>query len=273
VTPEQAIALLTVPEWPPPVAAQWPRRVNRKQGEEWPVGMLVQGIIESRSTLKHSASTPGAKANQPYPVLYLRRLRMVDGQREWGPDGARVLFHGMHTAVEEDLPAMMPLPGLMLTAVFRGYDGPNEFVNIKCLVTTYGGPILPWMDEALRAPIEQPGQRPAAQQARQAGGRPTEAPPRPAPEAGEPSPSPASGSNQRTEDFEIELPRITNADQAKAYIKTQSEAWRRDFERQADAAKRDRSLAHLPPLQMWLALITRTWTAQGVVARAHGEAA
>jgi hypothetical protein len=219
VTPDQAIALLSVAEWPPKVDVQWPRRVNRKQGEGWPVGMLLQGIIEARFNLRHSANTPGDKKNEPYPALYLRRLRMVDGNREWGPDGARVLFHGMHTVVEEDLPTMMPLPGLMLTAVFRGYEGPNEFVNIKCLVTTYGGPILPWMDEALRAQVERPRQQPPSQQARQAGGRPTEAPPRQAPEGGVGASASPSGSNLR----------VKSVAEARAYVQAQPSAWRQRF--------------------------------------------
>lgn len=230
MTPDTALKLLSVKDWPPKVDVQWPRRVNRKQGEEWPVGMLLQGIIEARFALKHSPNTPGGKANQPYLAMYLRRLKMVDGNREWGPDGARVLFHGMHTVAEEDLPPMQPLPGLMLTAVFRGYEGPNDFVNIKFLVTTYGGPILPWMDEALRAQID-PHAQPPAQETRQAGGRPTQAPPSPAPE-GEATPSASpSGSNAAPD-----LRRITTVAKAQEYVLAQSPEWQATFQRLAAEA-------------------------------------
>jgi hypothetical protein len=238
MTPEQMDALLGG-EWPPPTE-HWPPRDKSK----WRVGMTLVGRIETRLRLPRPEGSP--RRGEPYTALVLRRH----------PDGRRVTYHGWRTA-DEDLDGMPLDPGLLFGVVYRGER--NKFEDFKFWST--------WHDD----PLAQPAAR--EPQTRQAGGRPTEAPPRPAPEAGEPSPSPASGSNQRTEDFEVELPLIANTNQAKAYVKAQSEAWRRDFERQADAAKRDRSLAHLPPLQMWLALITRTWTAQGVVARAHGEAA
>jgi hypothetical protein len=241
MTPDQAITLLSVKDWPPQLE-HWPP----KDKDQWKPGMSLVGRIESVMTLPRPDGSP--RAGEPYTALYVRR----EGDRRL------VMFHGWHTAAE-DLDGMHPAPGLLFAAYYRGSKPKaggkgNAFEDFKYLVTPYDP-------------------QPAAQQARQAGGRPAEAPPRQAPEGEVGASASPSGSNGRTEDFGIELPPITNTDGAKAYIKGQRPGWQRDFQRLADAAKEDGSLADLTALQKWVALITRTWAAQGVVARQHRDEA
>jgi hypothetical protein len=230
VTPDQAIALLSVKEWPPQLE-HWPPRDKSR----WKPGMFLQGIIEAVMTLPRPDGSK--KRGDPYPAMYVRRL----------DTGRLVMFHGWHTAAE-DIPAMQPAPTLLFTGFYRG-ERDNGYEDFKYLVTPYDAPAQ-------------------AQQTRQAGGRPMQAPPSPAPETGEPStsPSPVSGSN-------LDLPSIANTDQAKAYVRAQGGVWQIEFQYQADTAKKNGSLAGLSSLQMWLELITRTWAAQGVTARTRGEAA
>jgi hypothetical protein len=161
VTPDQAIKLLSVKEWPPKLE-HWPPRDK----DRWQPGMSLVGRIETVMTLPRPE---GSKhRGEPYTALYVRR----EG------DERLVMFHGWHTAAE-DLDGMHPAPGLLFAAYYRGQGGANGFENFKYIVAPYDAP------------------PPAAQQTRQAGGRPTEAPPRQAPEAGEGEASPASGSNER----------------------------------------------------------------------------
>jgi hypothetical protein len=227
VTPDQAVALLSVKEWPPQLE-HWPPRDKSR----WQPGMSLVGRIEAVMTLPRPEGSK--QRGEPYTALYVRR----------SSDQRLVMFHGWHTAAA-DLDGMHLAPGLLFAAVYRGRRD-SDFEDFKYLVTPYDPP--------------------QAQQARQAGGRPTQAPPSPAPEAGESSPSPASGSN-------LNLPPIANADQAKAYVRAQDAGWRHEFRCQSADAKETGSLAGLSSLQMWLELIRRTWAAQGVTARAQGEAA
>jgi hypothetical protein len=244
--PEDAAALLLSKDWPPKVDGQWPRKVDKSRGERWPEGMLLQGIIEAVFTLPHPQNSP--EAGKPYQAMYVRRLRQVDGQRSWGPDGARILWHGWHTAATDVL-AMNPMPGLMFTAAFRGY-GAKDFVNIKHLVTGYGGPLYDWMDEALRSQIERPGRQPqsAVQQTRQAGGRPTEAPPSRAPEGEATSPASPSGSNGQ----------ITSVPEARAYVQAQPPQWQERFRQILGEARASGGVGERLSLDEIRTLIVRT---------------
>jgi hypothetical protein len=160
MTPDQAIALLSVKDWPPQLE-HWPP----KDKARWKPGMHLVGRIETVLTLPRPEGSK--KRGDPYTALYVRR----EG------DQRLVMFHGWHTAAA-DLDGMHPAPGLLFAAYYRGEEA-SGFENFKFIV----------------APFDEP--QPAAQQTRQAGGRPTEAPPRQAPEGEEPSPSSPSGSNDR----------------------------------------------------------------------------
>jgi hypothetical protein len=181
VTPEQAVRLLSVEEWPPKLE-HWPPRDKSR----WHQGMSLVGRIEAVMTLPRPDGSK--KRGEPYTALYVRRFS----------DQRLVMFHGWHTAAE-DLDGMHPAPGLLFACVYRG-ERDNGFEDFKYLVCPYDAP-------------------PARQQTRQAGGRPTEAPPSPAPETGEASPSPVSGSNRRP----------TTIAGARTYVQAQPAPWRERF--------------------------------------------
>jgi hypothetical protein len=158
VTPEQAIKLLSVRDWPPKLE-HWPP----KHKDQWRPGMSLVGRIETVMTLPRPEGSK--KRGEPYTALYVRRE----------PDHKLVMWHGWHTAAE-DVDGMHPAPGLLFAAYYRGEET-SGFENFKYIV----------------APFDDP--QSSAQQTRQAGGRSTEAPSRSAPEGGERASSSSSGSN------------------------------------------------------------------------------
>jgi hypothetical protein len=160
VTPDQAIALLSVKDWPPPLE-HWPPRDK----SQWHPGMALVGRIEAVMTLPRPDGSK--KRGEPYTALYVRREA----------DQRIVMFHGWHTAAS-DLDGMHLGLGLLFACVYRG-ERDNGFEDFKYIV----------------APFDEPD--PAAQQARQAGGRPTEAPPRQAPEGEAGATASPSGSNEQ----------------------------------------------------------------------------
>jgi hypothetical protein len=230
VTPDQALRLLSVKQWPPRLE-HWPPRDKR----QWRVGMSLVGRIEAVMALPRPDGSK--KRGEPYTALYVRR----EG------DGRLVMFHGWHTAAE-DLDGMHPAPGLLFAAYYRGEED-SGFENFKYLV----------------APFDDP----PAQQTRQETGQAERHRSAQAPEAGEGEHSPASASTKRY----VELPAITNTDQAKAYVRAQNHRWQAEFRHQAEFAKEAGTLGNLSPLEMWLELIRRTWAQQGISARTRDAAA
>jgi hypothetical protein len=163
VTPDQAIALLSVEEWPPKLE-HWPPRDK----DRWRPGMSLVSRIETVMTLPRPDGSK--KRGEPYLAMYVRRVG----------DGRLVMWHGWHTAAE-DVPPMHPAPGLLFAAYYRG-ERDNGFEDFKYIV----------------APFDPPAAAAnGGHQTRQADGRPAEAPPSQAPEGGARTPSPPSGSNQR----------------------------------------------------------------------------
>jgi hypothetical protein len=161
MTPDQAIALLSVEEWPPKLE-HWPPK-NKSQ---WKPGMRLVGRIETVMTLPRPKGSK--KRGEPYTALHVRR----EG------DGRLVMFHGWHTAAE-DLDGMHPAPGLLFACVYRG-ERDNGFEDFKYVV----------------APFDEP---PAAgsHQTRQDTGSADRRRSTQAPETGEGEGSPVSGSNER----------------------------------------------------------------------------
>jgi hypothetical protein len=150
--------------------------------------MALVGRIETVMTLPRPEGSK--KRGEPYSAMYIRRH----------PDGRLVMWHGWHTAAE-DVPPMQPAPGLLFAAYYRGEEA-SGFENFKYIV----------------APWDEPAQA-GDQQTRQAGGRPTEALSRPAPESGVGASALPSGSNQRP----------TSVAGARAYVQAQPPEWRERF--------------------------------------------
>jgi hypothetical protein len=162
MTPDQAIALLSVEEWPPKLE-HWPPK-NKSQ---WKPGMRLVGRIETAMTLPRPEGSK--KRGEPYTALYVRR----EGDRRL------VMFHGWHTAAE-DLDGMHPAPGLLFACVYRG-ERDNGFEDFKYIV----------------APFDPPAAADNGQQARQETGQAQRPRSTQAPEGGEGEVPPSSGSNQR----------------------------------------------------------------------------
>jgi hypothetical protein len=156
MTPDQAVRLLSVTDWPPKLE-HWPPRDKRT----WRPGMLLVGRIEATMTLPRPDGSK--KRGEPYLALYVRR----------SSDQRLVMFHGWHTAAE-DLDGMRPAPGLLFACVYRG-ERDNGFEDFKYLVAPYDAPA-----EEQHTP-------------RSDNGSATE-PPNRAPEEGATSPAPSSGS-------------------------------------------------------------------------------
>jgi hypothetical protein len=210
VTPDQAIALLSVAEWPPKLE-HWPP----KDKARWRPGMHLVGRIEAVMTLPRPDGSK--QRGEPYTALYVRREN----------DGRIVMFHGWHTAAA-DLDGMHPAPGLLFAAFYRGRRD-SDFEDFKYLVTPYDPP-------------------PPAQQTRQAGGRPVEAPPRQAPEGEAEAPTSPSGSNGR----------IRSVDEARAYVQTQPLEWRECFTRILGDARISGEMGERLSLEEIQRLIVRT---------------
>jgi hypothetical protein len=121
MTPEQAVRLLSVEEWPPRLE-HWPP----KDKQTWRKGMTLVGLIEAVMTLPRPDGSK--KRGEPYLAMYVRR----EG------DQHLVMWHGWHTA-SEDVPPMQPRPGLLFAAVYRG-ERDNGFEDFKFLVTPYDPP-------------------------------------------------------------------------------------------------------------------------------------
>jgi hypothetical protein len=121
VTPDQAIALLSVKDWPPQLE-HWPP----KDKARWKPGMHLVGRIETVLTLPRPEGSK--KRGEPYTALYVRR----EG------DQRLVMFHGWHTAAA-DLDGMHPAPGLLFAAYYRGEES-SGFENFKYIVAPYDPP-------------------------------------------------------------------------------------------------------------------------------------
>jgi hypothetical protein len=212
MTPDQALKLLSVKDWPPPFE-HWPPRDKAR----WQPGMHLVGRIESVMTLPRPDGSK--KRGEPYTALYVRR----EG------DGRLVMFHGWHTAAE-DLDGMHPAPGLLFAAFYRGAEA-SGFENFKFIV----------------APYDQP-QPAVARQARQETGQAERPRSTQAPEAGEPSPSPALGPNQRP----------TSISGARAYVQAQPPEWRERFQRVLGDARISGEMGERLSLNDIRTLIVRT---------------
>jgi hypothetical protein len=222
VTPEQAVRLLSVEEWPPRLE-HWPP----KDKHTWRKGMTLVGKIEAVLTLPRPEGSK--KRGEPYTALYVRRES----------DKHLVMFHGWHTAAE-DLDGMHPAPGLLFACVYRG-ERDNGFEDFKYLVSPYGQPAAPQQGTAKR-------------NTRQDGGQPTEASPARAPDRGEPSPSPRSGSTTSP----IPLAAIRTVRMAQAAVRGQPDDWKALFQRISAEARDAGELNDLPELDGFKLLIERT---------------
>ncbi len=192
MTPDQALRLLSVEEWPPRLE-HWPP----KEKSEWHPGMHLVGRIESVMTLPRPEGSP--RAGEPYTALYVRRQS----------DGCLVMFHGWHTAAA-DLDGMHPAPGLLFAALYRGSKTKangrsNAFEDFKYIIAPF--------DESARPAVTNHQTRQETGQA-QAERRSTQAP-----EGGEGGVAPPSGSNQRP----------TSIAGARAYVQAQPPEWRERF--------------------------------------------
>jgi hypothetical protein len=227
MTPEQAIRLLSVKDWPPQTE-HWPPPKNT-----WRPGMHLVGRIERMFTMPRGKGSH--HEGEFYPAMWIRR---------W-PDGALVTFHGYHTAALEDLPAMQPGPGLLFAGLWRGTKD-NGFEEFKYIVA-------PWDD-----PPPQPAQPSrganGSQQVRQADGQPTEASSAHAPEGttsgGVVSPS---GSNSPASPAQP-----ASLEEARAYVQAQSPEWQGQFREQLGLARVAGDIGGTPSLQQIQALIART---------------
>lgn len=209
MTPDQAVRLLSVTDWPPRLE-HWPP----KDKSTWQPGMMLVGRIEATMTLPRPDGSK--KRGEPYLALYVRRES----------DQRLVMFHGWHTAAE-DLDGMRPAPGLLFAAVYRG-QGTNDFEDFKYLVTPY----------------DPPGSQ---QQARaDTGQASTATPPARAPEGGatSTSPTPPSGTTQPA-DVPPGFDRVTSKALAKAFVHGQSAAWREAYQQTARQWRDSGRLAEL----------------------------